>query len=60
MPGSLFSHLDDDVSPRMVDVGGKDVTTRVAVAETIVDLPEKVARALDEDCLLYTSDAADE
>ena len=51
MPGSLFSHLDDDVSPRMVDVGGKDVTTRVAVAETIVELPEKVARALDEEGL---------
>lgn len=51
MPGSPFSHLDDDVTPRMVDVGGKEVTVRVAVAETIIELPEEVARALGEEGL---------
>mgnify|MGYP001218249024 CR=1 FL=1 len=51
MPGSPFSHLDDDASPRMVDVGGKEATTRAAVAETIIELPEEVLRALDRDDL---------
>ena len=43
-----FSHLDSNHSPRMVDVGEKPATERVALAETIVKLPQEVARTLDE------------
>ncbi len=43
-----FSHLDSSHSPRMVDVGEKPATERVALAETIVKLPQEVARTLDE------------
>ena len=43
-----FSHLDSDQSPKMVDVGEKPTTERVAVAETTVKLPEDIARNLDE------------
>jgi cyclic pyranopterin phosphate synthase len=41
---SGFSHVDDTGAARMVDVTGKDVTARTAVAEGRVDLsPECVA-----------------
>jgi cyclic pyranopterin monophosphate synthase len=33
MSGDRFTHLDDQGTPRMVDVGDKEVTSRVAVAE---------------------------
>jgi cyclic pyranopterin monophosphate synthase len=33
MTGSRFTHLDEQGRPRMVDVGGKEVTRRAAVAE---------------------------
>lgn len=33
-----FSHLDEDGHVRMVDVGGKAVTERTAVAEAVVEL----------------------
>lgn len=35
-----LAHLTDDGDVHMVDVGGKDVTDRVAVAEGFVDLDE--------------------
>ena len=41
-----LTHLDSHQQPAMVDVGAKEVTQRVAVAEARVRLPPGVARAL--------------
>ena len=41
-----LTHLDSRRRPAMVDVGAKEVTHRIAVAEARVRLPAKVARAL--------------
>ena len=41
-----LTHLNAHRQPTMVDVGAKDVTHRVAVAEARVRLPRSVARAL--------------
>ena len=41
-----ISHVDAQGHPRMVDVGAKTVTARVAVAQAIVRFPANVARAL--------------
>jgi cyclic pyranopterin phosphate synthase len=41
-----LTHLDVRRRPAMVDVGGKAVTRRVAVAEARIRLPLEVARAL--------------
>jgi cyclic pyranopterin phosphate synthase len=46
--GHGLTHLDSDNRPSMVDVGAKDVTHRVAVAEARVKLPANVAEALRE------------
>jgi cyclic pyranopterin phosphate synthase len=43
-----LTHLDSDNRPSMVDVGGKEATHRVAVAEARVKLPPNVAEALRE------------
>ena len=37
-----FPHLDDTGAARMVDVGGKESTDRVAVAEAVVAMPEEL------------------
>jgi cyclic pyranopterin monophosphate synthase len=44
----MFSHVDDDDRPAMVDVSGKAVTKRTAVAEARVRFPSPVADALRE------------
>lgn len=44
----LLSHLDASNRPRMVDVGAKAVTRRVAVAEAVLRFPRQVADALRE------------
>ena len=44
--GSGLSHLDAARRPRMVAVGDKTVTHRVAEAEALMSLPAVVARAL--------------
>jgi cyclic pyranopterin monophosphate synthase len=44
--GGGLSHLDASRRPRMVDVGDKSVTHRIAVAEALMALPAEVARAL--------------
>lgn len=44
--GHGLTHLDAQNRPAMVDVGAKEVTQRIAVAEARVTLPPKVARAL--------------
>jgi cyclic pyranopterin monophosphate synthase len=41
-----LTHLDSGNRPSMVDIGGKAVTERVAVAEATVRLPPEVAAAL--------------
>jgi cyclic pyranopterin phosphate synthase len=41
-----LTHLDARDRPAMVNVGGKEVTHRVAVAEARIRLPRAVARAL--------------
>ncbi len=43
---SGLTHLDHANRPTMVDVGTKEVTHRIALAEAIVRLPAKVALAL--------------
>ena len=48
MPRKKLSHLDASNRPRMVDVGAKAVTARVAVAEAVVRFPREVADALRE------------
>lgn len=44
----MFSHVDDNDQPAMVDVSGKAVTRRTAVAEARVRFPASVADALRE------------
>jgi len=41
-----LTHLDADNRPRMVDVGAKRITARVATAQVTVSFPAEVARAL--------------
>ena len=48
MPRKKLSHLDASNRPRMVDVGAKTVTARMAVAEAVVRFPREVADALRE------------
>ncbi|MDJ0496784.1 MAG: cyclic pyranopterin monophosphate synthase MoaC [Acidimicrobiia bacterium] len=44
--GDSFAHLDDQGNARMVDVGAKDATVRVAVAEAVVTLSDTVRTRL--------------
>ena len=46
MPRRSLTHLNSKRQPAMVDVGAKEVTHRIAVAEARVRLPPEVARAL--------------
>ena len=41
-----FTHLDDEGNARMVDVGGKDVTARVAVASAEIKMDNSVKARL--------------
>jgi len=43
-----FTHVDAQRQPAMVDVGGKAVTHRTAVAQALVRFPGPVAEALRE------------
>jgi cyclic pyranopterin phosphate synthase len=43
---SKLSHVDEHNRPAMVDIGGKAVTERTAVAEARVRLPAEVAKTL--------------
>jgi cyclic pyranopterin phosphate synthase len=48
IPGHQLTHVDEQGQARMVDVGGKDVTERVAVASATVSmLPETLALVLN-------------
>jgi cyclic pyranopterin phosphate synthase len=44
----MLSHVDEDDRPSMVDVSGKAVSRRIAVAEARVRFPAAVAEALRE------------
>ncbi len=46
MARGRLTHVDASRRPRMVDVGDKEVTHRVAVAEARIRMPRTVARAL--------------
>jgi cyclic pyranopterin monophosphate synthase len=46
MASRRLTHIDASRRPTMVDVGGKEVTHRVAVAEARIRMPRTVARAL--------------
>ena len=46
-----LSHLDADGRARMVDVGGKPITRRTAVAEALVRVSPELARAIREDAV---------
>lgn len=46
MPARKLTHVDRANRPRMVDVGGKRITARVAVAQAIVAFPLAVAETL--------------
>ena len=48
MQKKKLTHLDSANRPRMVDIGAKAVTARVAVAEALVRFPKPVADALRE------------
>jgi cyclic pyranopterin phosphate synthase len=48
MSRKKLTHLDAANHPRMVDVGAKEVTARVAVAEAVVRFPKEAAKALRE------------
>ena len=45
-PSARLTHLDASSRPRMVDVGAKEVTHRIAEAEARLFLPAAVAKAL--------------
>lgn len=44
-----FTHLNAVGDPQMVDVSAKEVTTRTAVAQSVVQLPEAVVSRLEND-----------
>ncbi len=43
---SELTHFDDEGASRMVDVGGKDVTARIAVAESFVTMEPATQRLI--------------
>ncbi len=47
-PEKSFTHLNEGDQPRMLDVSGKAVTHRTAVAEALVHLGPELARMLKE------------
>ena len=44
-----FTHLDDQGNPGMVDIGAKDVSRRVAMARSLVQLPPAALAELQGD-----------
>ena len=45
----MSSHVDEQGNPAMVNVSGKDATSRTAIAETVMELPSEVMAAIDSD-----------
>ena len=52
MDSSKLTHLDEEGAARMVDVGGKPVTSREAVAECVVRMSTETLRAVRESTLV--------
>ena len=48
MNTNTLTHIDNNANPTMVDVGDKQITKRVATAESRVRFPADVARVLRE------------
>ncbi|MDM1555228.1 cyclic pyranopterin monophosphate synthase MoaC [Chryseobacterium indologenes] len=46
---SEFTHLNKNGQPAIVDVGGKKITHRKAVAQAVISLPENVLKTLQQD-----------
>ncbi len=44
-----FTHLNAKGVPTMVDVSDKSITTRTAIAQSIVQLPNEIVSLLDDD-----------
>ena len=44
-----LSHLNQDKQPAMVDVAGKTITWRRAVAQAVIAMPEQVFRLLEKE-----------
>ena len=51
MDSSKLTHLDEEGAARMVEVGGKPVTSREAVAECVVRMSTETLRAVRESTL---------
>ena len=51
MPDEGLTHLDSHGNARMVDVGGKPVTAREAVAEGFINLQPQTLRAIADDAV---------
>ena len=49
MTTNKFTHLDASGNPKMVDVGEKNITQRLAVAQSMVVLPDAVLELLKSD-----------
>ncbi|MEP2771028.1 MAG: cyclic pyranopterin monophosphate synthase MoaC [Fulvivirga sp.] len=45
---SKLTHIDGDGNPKMVDISDKATTERIAVAESIVEVPKEVMGCLGE------------
>ncbi|MBB3698054.1 cyclic pyranopterin monophosphate synthase MoaC [Flammeovirga yaeyamensis] len=45
---TTLTHLDKEGNPSMVDVGEKNITTRVAIAQSIVEFPLEVAQTIQK------------
>lgn len=45
---NTLTHVDSEGLPTMVDVGSKQSTNRIAIAEAVVRLPQHVAQSLAE------------
>lgn len=53
-----FTHLSDNGNPTMVDVGEKAITQRIAIAQTIVELPNEVIQHLNDNNDIQTKKGA--
>ena len=53
-----FTHLTDNGNPTMVDVGEKAITERIAIAQTIVVLPNEIIQHLNDNNDIQTKKGA--
>lgn len=53
-----FTHLTNNGNPTMVDVGEKAITQRIAIAQTIIELPNEVIQHLNDNNDIQTKKGA--